>query len=231
MPCRTLALIATGVFTLGIAPGAILTINGDNIDLPAPTVDPGGGLSYNIRGMSTDEWRARYIELVSLPYRFLNLAFEIANLTNSPLEFTVFVSAPYIGGPYDRMMVSHNNGVIDDSSGSVTVTPGTGGPNIFTPILNGADLSAAGLDPNGCVFIPVQPDQIGACFSGAERHGIAAPASGTLAMRVNYVISPLDTFQTLSSVETVSSHASHTGTKDLCTGARGLSRSRVAAST
>lgn len=175
-----------------LAPVAELTINGERVDLPGATWQTGDGKEWHLEYRDTSASSPLESLIVSANTDpFIDYAFSIDNLTSGPLNVSVTLGLPYVGGPYNQMTLRHGDSVSDRAAdGSVTITPYLT-PHVATALLDGAAVLGLG---SGCAVTTPPASQT--CFAESEiATSVSSLATGVLYAQLRFTVTAGDAYQ------------------------------------
>ena len=123
---------------------------------------------------------------------FIAYALGVTNNSSSTQTFTLILSSPYVGGPYNTLSASMSSSVTSLRDGIVQTFPAAGESFVSTSILDGSDILAASVGA-GCNLTGLTPLTSTSCESTPTAStGVTSLASGTFGVRVHFTLSPRD---------------------------------------
>ena len=181
-----------------VSPAISLMAGNESLDIGGrwSPIDDGSKI-WTLNWLDTSgESPIQSLSLVANTDPFINYGIAVLNPFAVTTSFTVTITSPYVGGPYNNVTLSHASTATDgDGNDDATVTVDTEA-SVANAVLNGAVVT--GLS-TGCMINPPPDSQ--SCFSGADSSvAVLAPAAGTFGLKLSFKLSPFDLYSTTGRV-------------------------------
>jgi len=196
--CSVLALAcvmnAAVVVASPIGPTVEVTVDGRHVELPAITFD--GKLWRLDYADTTGTSPLTGLQVSGDTDPFIDYWISVQNVTSGALNFSMSITSPYVGGPYNRVTLRHGDTVTDlGPDGATTIVP------FSQPFVAQASLdnvAVVGLSSGCTVTAPPTPQT---CFPDDETAAsVSSLATGLFTMRVAFNLPGGDTFEASGNV-------------------------------